>query len=321
MQKILLALVALLMLCSVAVGLLLRSEIVEEPALKGELIRDSMEWQGMARSYTLYLPHWLNAQAALVFVLHGSTGDAQRARMSFAYDFERLAARGFIAVFPEGFAGHWNDCRKAATYKANTQQVDDVGFLNALRSRLLDEFAADPQRTFITGISNGGQMAYRMALEAPGTFRAHAAVIASLPAPENMDCRTADEAVSMLVMNGTADPMNPYEGGEVAWYGLLGSRGRVLSTNDTVSYWRKLAGLDKTAPQRVTYDEADDSGRVEVSRWQSEQGIVIEQFDIVGGGHTVPHPQQSVPRLLGPTSHDISAAAEIWRFFDEHGSY
>ena len=42
---------------------------------------------------------------------------------------------------------------------------------------------------FATGISNGGQMALRLALEAPELVRAVAPVAASLPAERNLDCK------------------------------------------------------------------------------------------------------------------------------------
>lgn len=37
---------------------------------------------------------------------------------------------------------------------------------------------------------------------------------------------------------------------------------------------------------------------------------------VVGGGHTIPHPRNRMPRLLGPTSHDADAVAAIWEFFE-----
>jgi len=252
-------------------------------------------------------------------VLHGSAGDGAQARGGYGYDFDVLAERdGFVPVYPDGYEGHWNDCRKAGPYSANTLDVDDVGFLRALVERFAAEHGVDRTRIFATGISNGGQMALRLALEAPDLVRGVAPVAASLPAERNMDCRPAGRPVATLLMNGTADPMNPFGGGDVALYGLIGNRGAVLSTDDSIDYFRDVAG--HTGPPRVSVlpDRVPgDGSTVEVRRWDTPGRKPVALYAIQNGGHNAPHPVLEVPRLLGPTNHDISAAEEIWRFFAE----
>jgi len=46
----------------------------------------------------------------------------------------------FVASYPEGYEGHWNDCRKKGPYAAKQLQIDDVSFMRALvpRSRHSD---------------------------------------------------------------------------------------------------------------------------------------------------------------------------------------
>jgi polyhydroxybutyrate depolymerase len=294
---------------------LLRVQLAPEPQLEGRLVEGQFEWQGKARSYTFFLPDKLPPHPGLVFVLHGSNGDSAIARRGFAYEFDQLSSRGFIPVYPAGFEKHWNGCRAAGPYEANLQNIDDVGFLGALREKLVSEFEADPERTYVTGISNGGQMVYRLALESPDTFQAYAAVIANLPTPENMDCNASGKPVSMMVINGTQDPMNPHEGGMVGLYGFLGKRGQVLSTQATVKYWRELIPFESAAPEYQQVDRVDDGTAVSTRRWWYPNSMSVEQVDVVGGGHTVPHPIQKMPRILGKTSEEISAAQTIWEFF------
>lgn len=300
---------------------LLRVQWVAEPQLEGKLVEGQFEWQGKLRSYTFFLPEKLPANPGLVFVLHGSNGDSAAARQGFAYEFDRLSNRGFIPVYPAGFDKHWNDCRLEGPYEANLQNIDDVGFLRALREKLLAELIADPGRTYVTGISNGGQMVYRLALEAPKTFQAYAAVIASLPAAENMACKAAGEPVSMLVMNGTEGPMNPYEGGMVGLYGILGKRGHVLSTQETVKYWRELIPFESEAPEYHEVDRIDDGTAVTTRTWRYPNSMTIEQVEVESGGHTVPHPIQKMPGILGKTSGDISGADAIWTFFTREDQF
>ena len=307
--------VALLLLA--AWGLRLRR--VPEPALSGLLAAGSLEHGGRMRSWHAYLPAQRAAAPALVFVLHGSGGDWTQARGGYGYDFDVLAeAEGFIPIYPDGFEQHWNDCRKAGPYAANTLDVDDVGFFRAMVERFAAEHGADRTRVFATGISNGGQMALRLALEAPDLVRAVAPVAASLPAERNMDCKPAGRPVSVLIMNGSADPMNPFAGGDVALYGWLGNRGAVLSSADSIDYFRDIAGYVSEPEVAVLPDrDAGDGSTVEVTRWRAPGRKSVALYAIRNGGHNAPHPELQIPRLLGRTNHDIHAAHEIWRFFAE----
>ncbi len=314
---VILAVSALALALFAAWGLRMRRP--PEPSLPGQLIAGSLEHAGRTRTWHAYLPAQRTPSPALVFVLHGSNGDWAQARGGYAYDFDVLAeSEGFIPVYPDGVEGHWNDCRKAGPYAANTLDIDDVGFLRALAERFANEHGADAKRVFATGISNGGQMALRLALEAPELVRAVAPVAASLPAERNMDCKPAGRPVSVLIMNGTADPMNPWGGGDVALYGLVGNRGAVLSSDDSIDYWRDLAG-HTAAPERVALPDLDpgDASTVEVTRWSAPGRKSVALYAIRNGGHNAPSPALQIPRLFGPTNHDISAAHEIWRFFQE----
>jgi polyhydroxybutyrate depolymerase len=171
---------------------------------------------------------------------------------------------------------------------------------------------------FATGISNGGQLALRLALEAPDLVRAVAPVAASLPAERNMDCRPAGRPVSVLLMNGTADPMNPFDGGDVALYGLVGNRGAVLSSAESADYFRDVAGHVGAAEQTVLPDlDPGDGSTVEVTRWRAPGRKSVALYAVRNGGHNAPHPELTIPRLFGATNHDIHAAQEIWRFFAE----
>jgi polyhydroxybutyrate depolymerase len=297
----------------------LRFRRVPEPALPGALVAGTLQHGGRTRTWHAYLPAQRAAAPALVFVLHGSGGDAAQARGGYGYDFDLLAeTEGLIPVYPDGFERHWNDCRKAGPYAANTLDVDDVGFLRALVDEFGARHGADRTRVFATGISNGGQMALRLALEAPDLVRAVAPVAASLPAERNMDCKPAGRPVSVLIMNGSADPMNPFDGGDVALYGVLGNRGAVLSSADSIDYFRDIAGHEGL-PERATLPDLDpgDGSTVEVTRWRAPGRKAVALYAIRNGGHNAPHPQLELPRLLGHTNHDISAAHEIWRFFSE----
>src|SRR4051812_1928497 len=82
------------------------------PALPGTIERGALEHGGRTRTWMAYLPARAAAHPALVIALHGSMGSGQQARAAFGYDFDLLAEQlGFIAVYPQGYGGHWNDCK------------------------------------------------------------------------------------------------------------------------------------------------------------------------------------------------------------------
>jgi len=292
-------------------------EIPDEPELTGRYTRHAITWDGHTRSYGVYLPGEINAAPALVLVFHGSGGSAAHSRAMYGYAFEQLAdEQGFIVLYPEGFEAHYNGCRKTGPYAANRLQIDDVGFMRALVAHYVEKRQVNPRRVFATGVSNGGQMALRLALEAPDLVAAVAPVATSLPTPDNMDCAASGEPVAFMLMNGTDDPMNPYNGGEVALYGLLGSRGNVVSSRETVEYFARLAGYSEAPVSSLLPDrETGDGSSVEITLWSEPQRVPVVLYTVYGGGHSAPHPQLRLPRLLGGSNRDIVAADEMWGFF------
>ena len=63
------------------------------------------------------------------------------------------------------------------------ENIDDVSFIGALIDRFKAGYAIDAKRVYAFGYSNGGHMAFRLAMEAPDEVAAIAAVAASLPMP------------------------------------------------------------------------------------------------------------------------------------------
>lgn len=314
----LIALAVAIILAAAALGWwwYLRAEPMEPPALPGVSERGEMEFGGHRRSWLAYIPAAKAERPALVLVMHGSLGDGEGMRSATRFSFDVLAERhGFVVVYPDGYQQHWNDCRAGADYAANLENIDDVGFLRALVQRMVVEQGVDPARVFATGLSNGGQMAYRLGLEAPELVAGIAAMAASLPVPASSDCQPSGRAVAALVMNGTEDPVNPYDGGVVEIFGNS-SRGEVMSSLDTAAYWAGLAGHTGPGELRVWSDRVPDDGtRVESTEWLMPGQVPVSLVTIKGGGHTVPHPVFSLPRILGPTSHEMDGAEVVWRFF------
>jgi polyhydroxybutyrate depolymerase len=262
------------------------------------------------RSFIYYAPPGRVSGAPLVILLHGSGGDGQSVRYCSGYSLEDLADRyHFVVAYPDGFRGNWNDCRKEAAYPARAQDIDDEGFMLALITRLVADQGVDKRRVFVAGYSNGAQMAYRLGLETPERVAAIAAFGAGLPTDSNTVCRPVNRPISALIVNGTADPLNPFDGGVVP------SRGSVLSTRDTAAYFARLDGHGAPTTTRLPHRDASDSTFVERSDW-AVAGHAEVLLDVVhGGGHLIPQARTPMPTRLGPMTHDLDGPKEMWSFF------
>ncbi|MDG9854382.1 alpha/beta fold hydrolase [Pseudomonas nitroreducens] len=315
-MRIVQGLIALLVLALLVGGWwYVPGELMQRPTLTGSSEDASLRQGQRRRSYVLYVPQKLAERPALLVVLHSSQSNGERMRRDSGYRFDALADRdGFLVLYPDGFEGHWNDCRRVASYSARQLNIDDVGFLSDMIARLQRERGVDPARVFVTGYSNGGQMALRMAAEAPDKVAGVAAVAASLPSADNDACRPAEQPRAALLMNGTRDPINPYAGGRVTLFGF-GDRGNVLSAEDSALALARRNGQGGE-PQ---VDKLTLPGPVwtQRQRWAAGDGPPVELVTVFGGGHLISQPLYRPPRMLGQVDPQLDGPAEIWRFFSE----
>lgn len=283
------------------------------------LVTETLEHDEIAREYLLYVPTAKPApeeRRPLLLVLHGGGGTA-RAMVHLTYGrFNQLAdEHGFYVVYPQGIDKSWNDGRPDVDTAAHARGIDDVGFLESLIDHVQASYPIDPQRVFSTGISNGGLMSLRLGCALPYRIRAIAPVTASLPPSVRDACRT-DGAVGLALINGTDDPLVPYDGGQIRVFGK--NRGTVLSTQETISFWVSRNRCDRSVNVQewvgVVRDDGTRVRRIGYSGCRDGADVVL--FRVDGGGHTWPGGHQYLGEwLVGRTSRDINACDEIWSFF------
>lgn len=272
-----------------------------------------LDHDGLERGYVLYSPSdWTEGTSLpVVFVLHGGGGKA--AGMQRFTGFNTVAEReGFHVVYPEGVNKAWNDGREGVPDRDTT--IDDIGFLNAVVDDVDARLA--PDRRFITGVSNGAFMTWAMVCSGTTRFDGMAPVIGGAPADTAAGCEIAAPIPGMIVQ-GTDDPLVPYEGGMVELFG--GTRGEALSTADALAVLRQANGCDPGAePTVATLDEVDDDDTTVVtSRWTEGCTAPVEEVRIEGGGHTWPGGGQYAPKgLIGVVTSEIQGEEVIWEFFD-----
>jgi polyhydroxybutyrate depolymerase len=285
-------------------------------AALGTLPLEPIVVNGLRRVARFYVPPHLSRQPALVIALHGSGGDGNRFRRLTRGAFDRLAdEHGFIVAYPDAIGGQWHDCRAQAPYQAALAGVDDVAFIRAIVRRGAARAGGDIAGAFVVGYSNGGHLVFRLAWEAPGEFTAFAAIGAHLPVAGERGCAASGSPVSMFLVSGSEDPINPWTGGVVQVRG--GTFGHVLSGEATAAYFRDLAGLrnSRAIEWRTDRDKLDET-TVETHVWAAAGRPEVVWMIVRGGGHSLPLPDGAFPTdVVGRTSRDLNGAEAIWNFF------
>lgn len=281
----------------------------------GKNRRATFEHGGLERTYIYHEPEDLAPGAPLLVALHGGGGTAHNARRY--YGFDELAAReGFAVVYPDGVENHWNEGRDTSELETQVMGTDDVGFLSALIEHLVAEHDLDPARVYMTGASNGAMMTIRMVCERADLLAGAAPVIGGIPANIEPGCDPS-RPVPLIIFKGTADPLVPYEGGQVAK-----DRGEVVSTEEELAHWRQVNGCEATPTRTERFDatEGDDiETRLDVYATGCERAPV-HMYTTEGGGHTWPgNLTQYAPRfIIGEPHADVDATTLIWDFFSRH---
>ncbi len=274
---------------------------------------------GLQRNYLIHLPssYDRNQQWPLVIILHGGGGEAWN--MDPLTDFNTLADKeGFVIVYPDAYEHNWNDGRGESSIKSQAQNIDDVAFISALINRLEQDLSIDKKRIYATGISNGAIMSNRLGCELSDRIAAIATVAGNIP-EKTATTWSPSRAVSVLIINGTEDPLVPYNGGLVSFLSI--KRGKVISVADTVKFWVTCDGCPATPQiEQLPHLNANDSTSTDVERYTGcRDGTEVVLYRVNGGGHTWPGGHQYMSeRFIGKTSRDFSATETIWQFFKLH---
>ncbi len=281
---------------------------------------------GQERVYRFYVPGQLVEGLSPLLLLHGGTQGMDElfypnAGGTQAWP-EIAESNGFLLLVPNGIdvdSGsprgnnqNWNDCRSPQAGAVTGSTADDVGFLMALVDWAARSFPVSG-RLRVTGSSNGGLMAYRLATERPERIAGVAAFVANLPA--GGECADPVHPVPILIVNGTSDPIMPYAGGQA------GDRGEVRSAEATRDAWLAANGADGLQPQVRTLPDLDtvDASIVVCETYSpSGSGAAVEYCRVEGGGHTMPSIAYQLPRwleqIVGRQNHDVEGARLAWSF-------
>lgn len=273
--------------------------------------RMTTEHGGRVRTYAIVAPAFQQPGAGVLLVFHRSQSSGSEMRRIVGGVLERIAERdNVIVVYPDGYEGHFNDCRRVAPYSARALAVDDTGFARHIVERLVAARAVDARRVYALGDSNGAHMAIRLALEAPELVAGIVAIGAGVPAADNMDCRAGGAPIRRVVLvAGTEDPINPYEGGRVTLFGF-GNRGDVLSAQESAEWFAGELGGGTTVASAPMVASGLTARHQD---WMASDRRV-RLFTIEGGGHTIPQAAYRFPRIFGATFQSDSVLESAWEW-------
>ncbi|AQR72090.1 hypothetical protein BZG29_19125 [Janthinobacterium sp. LM6] len=261
------------------------------------------------RRYIVYTPAAYQSQPQktfpVVFNFHGG-GMSMAEQMLYTQMNKTAERHQFIVVYPQGIKQDWN-VGFGMDYLAGT---DDVGFTQAMLSKLKQDYRIDEQRVYATGLSRGGFFALRLAAELPQQFAAVVSVGAPMPEPVVQHHQKTDK-VGMLLIQGTADKVVLFEGKAASY----------LSAEGTFDYWRRHNGIEGARPQpRLLPGPAGDATQV---TWQEQGagtgGASVALLTVKEGGHTWPGADAfNIGLPIGKTTRAIDANEVMWEFFSRH---
>lgn len=290
---------------------------IEKGLLKNQVINVG----GTDRNYHLYIPSSPSG-APVVFLFHGNGSSyddmlgLSGVKAPYKVWLDIASKENLIIVVPNGTIGSsgsrgWNDCRSDNTTNPTS---DDVQFIINLLDSIEERYSSNPLKVFAVGTSNGGDFAIRLAQEIPDRLTAFAAVIASNAF--NSACSNSTTKVSALFMNGTDDPIMPYNGGA-----MTSNRGEVCSTDSTISYWvkRNSTDINPDTTDMTDINTTDNSTVTKLLYKNGSNGTEVALYKVNNGGHTEPSISERYSSLfllaVGNQNGDIEMADEVWDFF------
>lgn len=254
------------------------------------------------RSYVVYEPQGLDKNSyPMMLVLHGGTGSANHSVKTMG--FEELANKErFLVVYGNGIGTVFGEDRRVwnageccgAAVRKNT---DDVGFIQKLLNEVKSNFKVDPKRIYVTGMSNGAMMTYRLICELPNTFAAAIPVAGALMVTQK--CEHGSETAIMHI-HGMKDESVPFLGGKSKGLVRMKYQPLINSTIDVFSRMKKCSD-----PKTTTTANGDEIIDYSCGNYPPIKLVKIKNLQHAWPGGSGPRAQTEI---------NFSAPTEGWNF-------
>lgn len=253
---------------------------------------------GREREYMLVVPEGYDGRrpVPLVLTFHGSGSNPEQ-QLALSELPAAAGARGFVVVAPYAATP-----REAGGFTWNVPPApgrpDDVAFTRAVIEDVGAKVCLDAGRIYASGFSGGARLSSTLACELDGRIAAIGAV-GGLRHPADCD---PGRAVPIIAFHGTADPVNPYEGGGPEYWGH--------GVEAAFEAWGAEHGGRGPSETAV----APSVARLAYAAADSRDAVVLYRLD--GMGHVWPGSGYAFPSdVLGPASDAIDATQLMLDFF------
>lgn len=277
---------------------------------------------GRQRQYLIHLPpNYQNAdKLPVLFGLHGGGGTYENT-IKF-YNLNGLADKnGFIVIYPNAIGKSWTIPGFSTRAKGNDSTVDDVHFISVLIDTIVQHYKGDSTEVFTTGISRGGEFSLYLAYKLSSRIKAIAPVCASVPVPF-LKHYVFLHPTPVLLINGTNDPLIPYDGGYGKYLGTTEPNEGfdMTATEDLIKHIvimeDSITAIPKTPIVTTMPDNDPDDGCNAIKYEYTSGGVNVVLIKVENGGHTWPGGKQYLPKfIVGKVCRDFNAEDEIFNFF------
>lgn len=267
---------------------------------------------GRDREYLLHVPpgYDRNKPMPLVVVLHGVNENdkdiATLSKMSQKADKE-----GFIVAYPN--ATKWLGTNSWQAWDTQNgilppgTSSNDVGFVGKMIDSISNQMGVDKNRIYVTGFSNGGMLAHRIATDLSDKVAAVAIVGGAMSGYETKP----KSPVSIMTLNGTEDCIVPITGLESCEKLHKIGVPKFQPGAYTFDFWAKANGA-------TTSTTNESSSRLIVQRAVNPNtDAEVVSYMLVGGKHDWPGSDRTLKAPAGADA-QFAATDRIWEFFTRH---
>jgi polyhydroxybutyrate depolymerase len=261
------------------------------------------------RTYQLFVPPG-SGHRPLVIAFHGGGGNGAQVAKSAGL-IDKAAKEGFILALPEGSSRFgkletWN-AGGCCAY-AMREKIDDIGFIRSMIDELERTRPVDPKRVYVVGMSNGGMMAERVAIELGDRIAGGAVLVGALFGNEPRPVA----AVPVLIVNAEKDEQVPVAGGTSTTGIVRRSQGMPYKPSRyAATYWAAANRCTKGPVRSETSDFVRET-------WTGcAAGADVDFYIMKGAEHGWPGRGLGRPGVTRNTG-KVDGTALMWEFFAAH---
>lgn len=271
------------------------------------VIKDSVMIDGHMRHFKMFLPDNLPEKAPLVMTLHGygSKTSVEKWMDSPVDTWMNDAAmkHGFALCVPLGLKDKTGRRGWYVGYPSQSGwEMDDVSSMTQMAKYVQKKYHLSKVNTFLTGMSNGGDLCYVLAYQKQKTFRALAS-LAGLTLTWMYEERQKTRPFPFLEIHGTEDRTSEWGGDLENKFGW----GSYMSVPNAIKHVVEKNGCTELATDTVKGRSFDKNGRMVIHHYYNNPKTHndVWLYEVTGAGHTW-------------FRDDLDTGEEVWKFFSRY---